>query len=369
MKYSIIIIYFFCIIQGLGAKQDVASFLQKKTLSDFVASCDSSEETALQLLNDFDLPDKCSAFLMWYDETNLYLASRGYQEPHEYASLKQKANSWIIRIFWNDYDECGDKIYDFGYWDYRIDIKNINARSVIKNKNNEKGNLIKKEIEEWFILLRENGLDKLRQMKKPPVSYNEYVKRNLFKGVHEICDSKYQTGKDSIKCKFSKSTRQPNVEYYLMHKTLSQFVESCNSCEEDALQWLYKFSMPRNGSDSLMWYSNYDLGQLYNPNLQNDSCKVYASLKIKAYSWMIRIFWNDYDENCDLFYDFGFWDYEKRESENVCVKRKKTDKQTSIDRFLKSWIKLVSKDGVHVLRNRMIAPIHLHKYRVVANDN
>lgn len=353
-------IFFICIIiflsQKVNSQKSVIDYLESYTLSEFVESCNFNEEMALQLLFQIKMSDTINLKYTWYDvydlRPELKLRSSSYY-PHRYASLKIKAYSWIIRIFKEEYDECGNYLYDFGYYDYCICNHKKNFVEVCKY--NETSQLIISELNKWFAVLDCYGLQYMRQRGQPPISPKYYSIRSNAKNVF---NSKYDYERKqiSVLC---------NVSYFLKNKTLSEFVINCDFNEYLALHKLYGFNLSNVCSDSMMWYSKEDRMNCFN-HIDTSLTKQYASLKLKAYSWIIRIFMSQYDECGDYLYDFGFYDYIKVEEESDLVfKRKDVDpKEYSIKESIDKWFEFIEKKELWRARFDRRTPIRIIDYNI-----
>lgn len=351
--------------QNICSQINVADFLKNKTLSEFVASCDSSEENALKVLCQFEIPDTLvnnSFDYMWYDNFALnldYSRRSGSFTPQYYASLKLKAYSWIIRIFRKDYDECKSYLYDFGFYDYERYSKNNTEPIMICKKEDKLHKKIILELKKWFENMNCLGLENMRQRGLSPIYPNKY---HLRSNIDDMVGILFNEG--LFKSSKIQSNKPCDVTYYLKYKSLSDFVSNCDSNEVLALQRLRDYCLPEKCLDSLMWYSDIDKNRCYNYEKGPSIPQKYASLKLKAYSWIIRIWMKQYDE-CDEYYDFDFFDYE---SKGGIVKKLKTkeieEKEIEIEKSISIWFEFLEKYGLENERIEFRSPIQLMKYSI-----
>ena len=358
-----IVLFFFMIFlsQNVCSQINVADYLRNKTLSEFVAKCNSDEERALRLLYQFEISDsidyKCNEYV-WYSDFALELdlpRSSGSITPNYYASLKIKAYSWIIRIFKKDYDECGESLYDFGYYDYKRYSENNKLPITISKNNDVFWGKIRKDLKKWYEKLNRFDLEYLRQKGQPPICPNDYRLRS---DIGSMFQFKYNS--ENAKC-----DKLIDVTYYLKNKTLSEFVAYCDSNEMLALKKLYLFELPEVCPDTLMWYSEKDRFKIYHDHKDSNRLQKYASLKLKAYSWIIRIWLEQYDE-CPVYYDFEFYDYKmNRDGTLEAIKNDEIGgKSIAIKKSIYRWINIAEKRGIMYTRFNTKAPFRILDYSI-----
>lgn len=350
-RIGYLLIVFGVYSQMVFPQDDMVEILRNKTLSEYVASCDHNEEQALLKLLRYEMPKKISRNYSWYticdlDQDHCLAKHSTYESISYFGSLQLKAFSWIIRIYNGDYDEYPYR-YDFGY-DYVRSADDSNK--YVRNNNTDR---ITAKLSRWTRYLNRYGLAEMREKGMLPISTYDY-KLRLF--------HRYPT----YAWKYDNTLREDtfDVLYYLKHRTLSEYVTNCDSDIVLAIQRLQKIDLPKVCSDSLMWYSEKE--KLIYYDHKNVECpRKYVSLKQKAYSWIIRIYFDDYQE-CNDFYDFGYYDYEITKGKG-CLKRVVKDKEIALDNYIKEWLE--NNDWYLFLHEREYAkaPIRIKDYSIIRN--
>lgn len=170
---------------------------------------------------------------------------------------------------------------------------------------------------------------------------------------------------------------------FLQNDGLNDFIIACDNNDQKAINELLSFALPDTITINELWYDE-SLGRGI-PVIMKSSMldEYYASLKIKSFSWILRIYSGRYDSDT-LLYVFRddnsvpVYDYElikpviidtssfpKKILVDVRFSRKQSDGLNEIENLLIQWGEMMNSFGLNYLKLNKIPPVPDSLYNIV----
>jgi hypothetical protein len=169
---------------------------------------------------------------------------------------------------------------------------------------------------------------------------------------------------------------------FLQNDGLNDFIIACDNNDQKAINELLSFVLPDTITINELWYDE-SLGRGI-PVIMKSSMldKYYASLKIKSFSWILRIYSGRYDSDT-LLYVFRddnsvpVYDYElikpviidSSSSPKILVdfqfSRKQNEGLDEIEKLFIQWGKMMNSFGLNYMKMNKIPPVPNSLYNIV----
>lgn len=183
---------------------------------------------------------------------------------------------------------------------------------------------------------------------------------------------------------------QSNLSEYLMSDDIKGFIQSCNQSEELAIESLITFSLSDTIDSRQIWY-NQTTGKGINPLEKSTEGvdKFYASMKLKSYYWILRIFNSEYScfnkslcvfigNNNDFIFDYEIVNQEaqkqtfkeiltgesKKQKVVLQYKRKTNVALKELNQNFENWYIDMKEKGLDYMRKQNISPIKESQYKI-----
>lgn len=167
---------------------------------------------------------------------------------------------------------------------------------------------------------------------------------------------------------FQAKPQTVDVEEFMRKNDLYGLICEFNGDEVSALDALSKYNLSDTVTSDQMWYNTFNglegIVRKYNLTAYNGYI---ASLKLKSYYWMIKIFRMEYEVDEEQVCFFSIWDYDKiKDVYPIKYVRNKnyTSKVDSLDKNVKEWINMVKERGIKDVRVSWNPPFLESEYRI-----
>lgn len=183
---------------------------------------------------------------------------------------------------------------------------------------------------------------------------------------------------------------QSNLSEYLKLGDIKGFMQSCNQNEELAIESLVRFSLNDTIDAQQIWYDQTTGKGINLLERSTDGAdKFYASLKLKSYYWILKIYNSEYScpnksicvfmgNNNDFIFDYEIINQEAQkqalkeiligESKNQKVvfqyKKKTSVSLKELDQSFENWYTNVKEKGLNYMRKQNIPPIKESQYKI-----
>ena len=170
---------------------------------------------------------------------------------------------------------------------------------------------------------------------------------------------------------------------FLQNDGLTDLISTCDNNDQQAINKLLSFALPDTISINELWYGE-SLGRGI-PCIMKSSMfdECYASLKMKSFSWILRIYSERYDSDSLLYvfrddngvpiYDYMLVkpvvkdtsSFPKKILVDVRFSRKQSDGLNEIENLLIQWGEMMNSFGLNYLKLNKIPPVPDSLYNIV----